>query len=372
MGKHLSYLIVFILVLVLLGSVFTLACSSPSTSTAPATSKAPATSSAPAPAPSTSATSKPAATPTSQAQQSKTIELKAVTFMPPTDPTSIAFLDLAKRISDKTNGQLSIKYIGGAEAIPAFNQADAVRKDVVDAVCLPASFYRNLLPEVDVYQLSTLTPAQERQGGFWDFEAGRHKSINMFPVSRVRMYEPMYTILKKPVQKSSDLKGLKIGRSSPLSQAFYQALGATVVTVPNSEYYSALERGVVDGEGYPITGFISMSLFEVAKYYIDVPFLDTPSVLFLVNLDKWNSLPPDLQKVIIDTSNAWEDANLVANQDFIKSTIADLAKKGMTAIKFQPDDAKSYRDLAYSTEWDHIKQNAPDIYPNLKKLLGQP
>ena len=70
---------------------------------------------------------------------------------------------------------------------------------------------------------------------------------------------------------SVDLSGLRL-RSSPLYRAFFEALDATIVVQGASEVYTSLERGVVDGTGYPVTGLRDYGWDKFLKYRIDPGF----------------------------------------------------------------------------------------------------
>ena len=75
---------------------------------------------------------------------------------------------------------------------------------------------------------------------------------------------PFHLYLTKPITKS-DLTGLKL-RITPVYREFFQALGATVVQTAPGEVYTALERGVVDGYGWPITGIFDLGWHEKTKF----------------------------------------------------------------------------------------------------------
>src|SRR5204863_164745 len=77
-----------------------------------------------------------------------------------------------------------------------------------------------------------------------------------------------------------DLTGLKI-RVTPVYRDFFQALNATVVTTAPGEVYTALERGVVDGYGWPIQGIFEMKWEEKTKYRVDPGFYNAEVTLVI-------------------------------------------------------------------------------------------
>jgi len=107
----------------------------------------------------------------------------------------------------------------------------------------------------------------------------------------------------RPIRTPADMKGLKI-RTPPIESIIkcMQALGANPVSIPYGDTYMALKTGVADGQENPLANIGDMKFFEVQKYLtlIDYQFHPEP---FDVNLAFWNSLPPDLQKILEE--GAW-------------------------------------------------------------------
>lgn len=61
----------------------------------------------------------------------------------------------------------------------------------------------------------------------------------------------------KPVAKVEDLKAMKL-RTTPNYTPFFQALGVSLVNTAPGEVQQALERGVVDGYGWPLIGIFDL------------------------------------------------------------------------------------------------------------------
>ena len=109
---------------------------------------------------------------------------------------------------------------------------------------------------------------------------------------------------KKMVKTLDDLKGMKIGISGQTGVKVGKALGLSPVTIPTPDLYEAADKGVIDGFVRPAELLVSRKLAEVAKYVTDV---DLGHDLFFVvmNPKKWDSLPPDVQKVFTELSGDW-------------------------------------------------------------------
>src|SRR5437762_11127468 len=93
--------------------------------------------------------------------------LSAVLFV----PRNTTFGEIFVRFVDKANadgkGLVQIKLIGGPDAIPTFEQGNAIRNGVVDMVSLPPTFYTNICPECDAQILAPQLTPQLRKTQFW-------------------------------------------------------------------------------------------------------------------------------------------------------------------------------------------------------------
>ena len=107
---------------------------------------------------------------------------------------------------------------------------------------------------------------------------------------------PFHLYLNKPIDKP-DLTGLKI-RITPVYRDFFQALGATVIQTAPGEVYTALERGVVDGYGWPIGGIFDLDWQEKTKYRVDPGFYDA-EVSIIMNRRTWDSSTAE-QRAVLD------------------------------------------------------------------------
>src|SRR2546429_7402834 len=109
---------------------------------------------------------------------------------------------------------------------------------------------------------------------------------------------------KKPVPPPEDLAGLKLRAPTAVTAAIVKALGGTPVTLAAPETYNALERGVIDGTLFPWEAISGFKLAEVLRHHTAVN-LYAASLFMTMNQKKYESLPPDLRKVIDDLSGAW-------------------------------------------------------------------
>jgi len=148
-------------------------------------------------------------------------------------------------------------------------------------------------------------------------------------VLAIAPYPPQVVFCNAEVNTLDDLKGKKIRASGRMTAKFLEALGAEGVNVSFSEVPGALQKGVVDcavtgaGSGY------SAGWWEVSTHLMAIPLGGWDPVVTAVNLDKWNSLSADQQKLITDTIKTdFEDPAWAAAQMALVNDIACLTGNG--------------------------------------------
>jgi TRAP-type C4-dicarboxylate transport system substrate-binding protein len=105
----------------------------------------------------------------------------------------------------------------------------------------------------------------------------------------------------KPIRKIENLKGLQIRTAGKFLQPpLMKAVGAVPVGIPFPLLYDSMQKGMADGATGTMGLFTGSKLHEICKYYIEIGIGGDPGQGIMMNLDKWNSLPPDVQQVMMD------------------------------------------------------------------------
>jgi TRAP-type C4-dicarboxylate transport system substrate-binding protein len=164
-----------------------------------------------------------------------------------------------------------------------------------------------------------------------DDEAREHNMKEVFLMPYGNTLGPITA--KKKVTTHTDLKGLKVRAMGGNIALALQALGATPVFLSSGEVYQALQRGTIDGAVSGLTSMHERSWGEVTKYLWELYFCSTTSGHTVANLNSWNKLPPDIQKIMLDTGRELElryrkDVMIKENDD----ARAGLMKKGVEIV----------------------------------------
>ena len=275
---------------------------------------------------------------------------------------------MMNRLNAEGKGVLQINFIGGPKAMPPFEVGNAVRTGVVDIGMSTGAYYTNIRPEADALKLTQLPAPELRKNGATDLiNRIWNEKANMQYLGRVIDYTPFHLYLTKKIDKP-DLTGLKL-RITPVYRDFFQSLGATVVQTAPGEVYTALERGVVDGYGWPINGIFDFNWQEKTKFRVDPGFYSA-EVSLVMNLDKWKSLS-QAQKDLLMRHVVAHEANGVSWKKINDEDIKKQAQAGIQVITFDAATTRQYVDKAYDVAWTNLIKASPAYGPQMRKLFSK-
>jgi len=296
------------------------------------------------------------------------VTLRAVSAFAEKTTYARPFEKFIERVNAEGKGVIQINYIGGPKAMPPFEVGNALKGGVIDVANSTGAFYTNVMPEADAWKLTQRPMAELRKNGGYDAMAALYaQKMNAIFLARLVDDNPFHLYLNKPIS-APDLTGLKL-RITPVYRDFFQALGATVVQTAPGEVYTALERGVVDGYGWPVTGIFDLGWHEKTKYRVDPGFYSA-EVSILINKTAWDKLD-DAQRAILrkagDLAEA-EAAALYASEN--GADIKRQADAGIQTIKLDGAVAKTYLEKAYEAGWAGVIRQSPEHGPKLREFFS--
>lgn len=286
------------------------------------------------------------------------VELRAQTALPKHHDLAKSFLELfVKKLNAAGKGVVQVKYIGGPEVTPAKKAASALKRGVFDLLHSPAAYHVGIVPQGSAMMVTTRTPMELRKNGGFDLLAPHWKEklnarILAWAESGAQFH--LYTVNKPKLKADGtvDLTGVKM-RTTGAYRPLLTALGATTVAISAGETFTGLQRGVVEGFGWPTVGLDAMGLAKAVKYRIDPPFYHLAN-LVLINIDKWNSLSKKAQDILANVGAAYERESI----DYIKNAgerdAAAVRKSGVQVFELKGAQAEKYLDTAYEAMWGRV------------------
>jgi len=293
--------------------------------------------------------------------------LKGVSSFAEGTKDSLGFELLIAEINKRGAGKIKINYLGGApKVMNPFEVVKNLKEGVVDFANANSAFFTNVMPEADAFKLAEFGIADLRKNGAYEYmNKLLNEKANAYFLGNTLDFIAFNIYLNKPIDKAN-LSGLKI-RVTPIYRAMVEALGGTAINSPPSEVYTLMERGTVDGYGWPTSGIFDYSWEKVTKFRVEPAFYSA-ALHALVNLGAWNKLGPERQKIMHEAMAVVE----AKAGDRIKLDGEERKRQeaaGIKAINLPAAEAKKWADTAKEAGWAAVLKTSPEHGPKLRELL---
>ncbi len=276
------------------------------------------------------------------------------------------FERFVQRVNAEGKGLVQINYLGGPKAIPTFEQGNALRTGVIDLANTTAAYTASLVPEGLALNYTDKKMAELRKDGTLEYLNTLYLEKGLYYFAKTGEGIQYHIFSNKPIEKA-DLTGLKI-RIAPIFRDFFSKLGASVVQMPPGEVYTALERGVVDGYGWPLLGIFDNGWHERTKFRIDPGFYSL-ELGIVFSAATWRKLTP-AQRTFLEKQGAALEAEL--NDISAKDAAADTKRQqeaGIQVIRLDPAQSKAYLTAAYGAAWDGLVKTSPTHGAKLRQTM---
>ncbi len=252
--------------------------------------------------------------------------------------------DVAKYVSEATDGNFTIQVYAAGEIVPGLQAADAVSSGTVE-MCHTAPYY--YVGKNPAYALGATIPFGLNARGMhaWLMYGGGMDLVNEFYNSEGLHYIPagntgaqMGGWFRKEINSVADLSGLKM-RIGGLAGRVIEKLGAVPQQIAGGDIYPSLERGTIDAaEWIGPYDDEKLGFYKVAPYYYYPGWWEGNLILnMFVNQDKWNELP-DAYKSLLTTAGKAATIEMLAEYDYKNPTaIKTLAQNGTQLRPFPQD-----------------------------------
>lgn len=156
---------------------------------------------------------------------------------------------------------------------------------------------------------------------------------------------------KGPIEKVEDLKGLRILSQSPIFSEIVSRLGAAPdASIPQTEQNMALQRGVSDAIANAAVGGYFQKNHEVAPHMTRMN-LSFATIPVCMNLNTWNSLPADVQEILVTIGRQKGAKTLAMAQGWEAKFTGEIQKEGGTVTELPADEREKIRAVAREV-WD--------------------
>ena len=283
-------------------------------------------------------------------------------------PCKVLESTLVPWLEARTNGQLEFVVSSFPElGLAGPDTLNLVASGVLASATIYGGYVGGELPAVEVQNLWGLYSSMEQE-----FQAN---ALIIEDIEKLVLAETggvvlnhhlfsgndQYFFCKEKVETLDDFKGKKTRSHSAALSDWIEGMGASAQFIAFSEVYTALERGILDCGVTGADASHGQRWYEVTDYMIG-PLISWPFVNNVINADKWNQIPEDLQRILIEEA---------AKSELEALRIGSIQNE-MGLIK---NEAEGLEFIPFSAEMQEQSLNAAvmeRVLPNWVKRVGDP
>jgi TRAP-type C4-dicarboxylate transport system substrate-binding protein len=273
-----------------------------------------------------------------------------------------------KEVNERTNGRVIVEFYPGQQLTNAVECYEGVVQGKSDLGFSALAYTSERFPvmgAVDLplgYSSGKVATAVANEV----YRTFKPKELDDTKVMYFNAHGPGFINTRnKAVRRLEDLKGLRI-RTHGATERIVKALGGTPVPAPMPELFQMLKKGVVSGSVHPAEAHAGWKLAEVENYFTaSYNIANTTTFFVVMNKDKWNSLPKDIQQIIEEINNEWIAQHGEAWDTSDKVGLRLFLDQGSTIIGLNKQEAARWKRAVAPVIDDYAK------YLNKKGLNGQ-
>ena len=289
-------------------------------------------------------------------------ELKLAYFVGDQHAMSKWLINWSESLEKGSGGRIAVKRFPSAQMGPTPGHYDFARTGQADVSWFLHGGTPGRFPLTEIINLPFMAASAEHgtkvlndpglRSKYLDAE---HKGLKLLLLFTHQPGGPHTT--KKAIRTLDDFKGMRLRFASPTVRDLVQALGATPVGVPPTEISEQLSKGTIDGAFMDYGGVgIAFKLGGIVKYSTEL-YVYVTSFGLGMNEDFWNKLPPDLKKLVIDTTTgkekeigeAWDSLDVPGKKavmdgggEAIRLSAAESAKVRQIGAQVTEEKLKEY------------------------------
>ncbi|HEY7554606.1 MAG TPA: TRAP transporter substrate-binding protein DctP [Candidatus Binatia bacterium] len=311
--------------------------------------------------------------PIGRAAGADAVVIRAIAAWPVSCDCDAMYMKYIQEVNKRGKGRVQIRFLGGPEVTPAFEQFQALRTGIADLTHTAPSYFAGETVEGSAMDLIDPVDLKKYLKALRETDALRIINRAYEEKSSTRYLgitvggTGFRFLMTKPIKNLDDLRGTRIRVFGSQGAKAVQYFGASPQTIAANELYTALQRGVVDGAIRAPNDAWSFGERDIYKTMVNPPLQLSAGGLFIATR-LWSKLPQDIQDLLSQTAIEFEPKVLdyYAQQD--QKAIKNLQKNGMNIVNVGASEKKKLDD-ARNAYWDEILAKSPKYGAQLRKAL---
>lgn len=279
----------------------------------------------------------------------------------------------AKLVNEKSSGRVKIEVFPAGQLFSDKDMPKAIPEGALDMGTTTLAIWTGLVPAAQVSDLTLFFKDREHHIRFEDSAGGEllKKEVER---KGVKFINWLWTIegasfcTNKPIRKTEDLAKLRIRSHGEIVSEALRAIGAVPVFLGAAEVYMAIQRGTIDGTIGGPSNIVSRKFYEVSKYITNIPGFQYITYWVLVNKKIWDSLPPDIQKIILESGQEAQKWNREQEAKDAVAAVEILKGKGKEPYTLPDKEVEKIRQTARPAVINYFLKDTGDLG---KKLIAE-
>lgn len=299
--------------------------------------------------------------------------LRAQTALPTQHTLSRSFIAHFVEVINAENGAVQVNLLGGPEVNPQDRAVAALERGLLDILWIPAAFTTGTIPEAQAMMLQNIGIDELRANGSYDHFAeifAEKANAHFLAWSETSAGYYLYLTSEPAMTEEGvvDLTGLSM-RSTGAYRPIIEALNGAPVSIPSGDVPQGLDRGVINGFGWPTVGLESIGLQDSVNYRVEPQFYNLANVV-LVNQNKWNSLSDEARDQLSRVALSYEQASIEEMNTMGEADLAAADAAGVQAIRMEGEAAERYLATAFDAMWNNVSRNVgEEITDELRSMI---
>src|SRR5207244_4455989 len=226
---------------------------------------------------------------------------------PPPESSAVAFTEMAKAVTEGSKGELVMEFHGGTLLTKELEIMNAVKSGNI-AMGDPGGAAATVFPEMGVFLVPYLIASYDQAYKMFNGTVGDRldkQFQDKYKLKILFFYDYGFRHFwnnKRPIAEPKDLRGLKMRvQQAKVFADTINGLGGVAVPMAWGEVIPAAQQGVIDGADLPIVNILALKAYEVSKY-CSMTYHNYGPTVNVINLEVWNGLKPEEQKLLLDAS----------------------------------------------------------------------
>jgi len=288
----------------------------------------------------------------------KPIEIVFSTYMPTSYPYLVKPLeDFIATVEKETGGAVKFKFFHSGQLYKGKEEFAALERGDIDMAAPNDLYLTGIIPNTGISNLPFLweTPASMQKSldaGLWDLGINQKFEEHNVKVLGTAAGGP-YQIYSKgfKVTLPGDFKGQKWAVSGSTASKAVELMEGSPTTMSSGELYMAMQRGTINGTTRPLITGLGRKLYEVVDN-LAVTNMAYFTCVLAINKSKWESLPKDVQDVMVEAGKKRDQLQLTMLEAFMEEAVKQYKDKGVDVHVSTPEELAKFKEVMVPVhEW---------------------